>query len=668
MRKTTFTTFIMVLACSFVFAQTADKYAAKAKRSIEGATQKSPTSLVIKTNNQPEVTIWDEDFGSGIPGTWVNAGFDGFGNTLDSALWEYRGTATNPDNTEGSRGAYVGTRGPIQSASAANGFMIFDSDYLDNSGVAGNFGNGKAPAPHIGTLTTGVINTSGYSNVGLRFHSYHRYFEGRALVAFSTDGGTTWPDTLAAHPGISVNSESPPAGTVELNVSSIIANSSNVKIRFIFDGTFDDPGASGSGMGYYFWMIDDIEVYEIPKHDIRFTTWNGAPAQDFISGPIAGSSKTGMMCKVPAPSNSDQTRDITFDANAYNFGYGALNNVKLEVNIFDVNNILVTTLSSTGTVNLNSGDTANYNSLNTYSNPYKPTNVGTYRFVYEVIADSATAVSDTFQFFVTEQVLGIDWDVFNNSLGTENLGEDGSAIASRIDLVDFMSWEAVWVGLSSLTQAGAIIEIEIYDTTGFDFLTGFPSSNLVATSVTSYTITQADIDNGYVQLPITDGNNPYVALINDSYYIVARMYSNAGTNILRIRNDQSFPEPALSSIMYNTDDARWYTGYSNSLTLNAPHIRAIAYNPFGVEEERLDQAIVTSPNPATQFIQLSIVDLTGDINYELYDLNGRLILNEQLEVFGNTTRKLNVGHLARGVYMLRVNNGKAQITRRIILQ
>ena len=128
MRKSTFTTFIMILACSFAFAQSADKYAAKAKRSTEGATQKSPTSLIIKTNNQPEVTIWDEDFGSGIPSTWVNAGFDGFGNTLDSALWEYRGTSTNPDNTEGSRGAYVGTRGPIQSASAANGFMIFDSD------------------------------------------------------------------------------------------------------------------------------------------------------------------------------------------------------------------------------------------------------------------------------------------------------------------------------------------------------------------------------------------------------------------------------------------------------------------------------------------------------------------------------------------------------------
>jgi hypothetical protein len=665
MKKITMAVFVFMLSCGLVLAQSADRFTKKADRTDVGGTY-GVNTYVKAMNPQPEVTIWDEDFANGIPGTWVNAGFDGFGNVLDSALWEFRGPNTNPPDSVGSRGAYWGTRSPIQSATPTT-FVIFDSDYLDNAGVAGNFGNGKAPAPHVGTLTTGVINTTGYNNVGLRFHSYHRYFEGRALVAFSTDGGTTWTDTLAAHPGISVNAESDPAGTVELNVSSIIGNSSNVKIRFIFDGTFDDPGANGSGQGYYFWMIDDVEVYEIPQYDIRFTSWNGAPAQDFISGPATGSSKTGIMCIVPPPSGSDQTRNITFDANAFNFGFGTLNNVKLDVTILDINNTLVTKLSSTASVNLSTGDTATYNDLNTYNNPYKPTQAGVYRFYYEAISDSAIAVSDTFEFFVTDTILGIDWDSFNNSLGTENLGDDGSAIGARLDLVDFMSWKAVWVGLSSLTQPGSTIEIEIYDTAGFDFLTGFPASNLIATGVSSYTITQQDIDNGYVQLPITDGTNPYVALPNDSYFAVARMYSNAGSNILRIRNDQSFPQPALSSIMYNTDDARWYTGYSNSLTLNAPHIRAIAFNPIGLEEEQLENAVRISPNPASTHIDVAIADFTGEINLTICDVNGRLVHDELIDVYDFINRRIDVSDFAGGMYLLTINNGKAQISKRVVV-
>ena len=56
--------------------------------------------------------------------------------------------AQPPNNVIGSKGAYAGTQDPIASPTAANGFMIFDSDYLDNDGVAGDFGSGNSPTPH----------------------------------------------------------------------------------------------------------------------------------------------------------------------------------------------------------------------------------------------------------------------------------------------------------------------------------------------------------------------------------------------------------------------------------------------------------------------------------------------------------------------------------------
>ena len=55
--------------------------------------------------------------------------------------WEYRGPNTQPDVTTGTRGAYGGNA-LIISPTVTNGFIIFDSDYLDNAGTQGAFGLG----------------------------------------------------------------------------------------------------------------------------------------------------------------------------------------------------------------------------------------------------------------------------------------------------------------------------------------------------------------------------------------------------------------------------------------------------------------------------------------------------------------------------------------------
>lgn len=662
MKKTLlFSTMLSLVFC--VNAQNAKENTALQDKNTEGSTGKKQ-SFTSGTSHAPEVIIWSEDFAGGIPNTWVNAGFDGFGNALSNAQWEYRGTSTTPPNTTGSRGAYVGTRGPVLSPTASNGFIIFDSDYLDNNGIVGNTGNGPAAAPHLGTLTTDTIDLSGYSNVGLKFNSYHRYFEGRAIIAVSTNGGLTWSDTLAAHPGIAVNAATAPNATVEINMSALVGNQSNVMLRFIFDGTYDDPGANGSGAGYYFWMIDDIEFYEIPKHDIRFTRWNGAPPQDILFGPTSGSGKFGHLSK---NQGSDQTRDMTFDANAFNFGYGSLNNVHLVVNVMDNNNTLINSYTSTGSVNLNSTDTANYNTLNTYNTPYNPNQAATYKVYFQVIADSASAISDTTSFYVTDTLISLDYKQFNNSLGTPELGDDGSALAMRLELINPEWMRAVWVGLSSLTVAGGTIEVEVYDTAGFDFLAGFPPNALKATSA-AYVITQNDVDNGYFQVPVSDGVNPFVYLPNGAYYVVVRMYSNSGSNIIRIRNDQSIEQPSLTRIMYNTTALRWYTGYSNSLTLNAPHIRPVVGIWGSISEDQLRNAISITPNPARDFINLAFNDLNGNYTLKLYDITGKLVLQVNLELFGNSEYRLEINHLPAGLYSLQIGNPKSQVNYKIVKQ
>ncbi len=664
MKKITTAIIMLTVSGGMLFAQNGMKSESQAsltKMTAEDIHSTGATKEAAK--NGTETPIFAEDFSSGIPTGWVNAGYDAFGNVLDSALWEYRGTSTSPDNTFGSRGAYA-SGDPIVSKTPGNGFVIFDSDYLDNNGVAGNFGLGKAPAPHVGTLTTPVINLTGKTNLELRFNVYHRYFEGRAVVAFSKDGGLTWPDTLAVAPTLAVNSATPNNAVVGMNISTILGNQSNCKVRFVFDGTYDDPGASGSGQGYYFWMLDDIEINELPRNELIFTDWNGAPAEDMIFGPASGSSKMGILAK---NQSTDQTRTMEFDANAYNYGYGTQNNVKLSVDILDDNNTLISTYSSTGSVTLNPGDTANYNTLNTYGNPYKPTAIGNYKAIYKVSSDSTTVVSDTIRFYVTETLMSLDFNTFSNRLGTANLGDDGSAIASRLDFITMARMNGVQIGLSNTTVAGGIVEVEVYDTTGFDYTAGFPSSNLIGAS-SPYTITQADITAGYFDVPVSDGTNAYVDLTMPSYFVSVKMYSNTGANPVYLRNDASITQVAGGKIMYNTTDARWYSGYSNSKTLNSPHIRAILSTTIGVDEAALRANLSVGPNPADDFVNVTFNNVEGNYTLTMMDVTGRVVSNETINVLGQTQHTVDVSGLSAGVYMLNVNNGAASATYKISVQ
>ena len=117
------------------------------------------------------VTIWSENFGSNPTGNgWMNYGFRGTntGSTPDTnGVWEYRGTSTLPASGTGSRGAYAAGTTAIQSPTRTNGFMIFDSDWLDNNGVAGAFGTGVLPADHRGMLVSPLIDLSAHDFVNL---------------------------------------------------------------------------------------------------------------------------------------------------------------------------------------------------------------------------------------------------------------------------------------------------------------------------------------------------------------------------------------------------------------------------------------------------------------------------------------------------------------------
>lgn len=667
------------LLATSVWAQTKDHRVVH-HRSSEESTRSIPTGGMLQSP-ATETVIWSENFASGIPATWDNTGGTANGVADPDVKWEYRGPSTTPAVTTGSRGGYVGTRGPIQSATAANGFVIFDSDFLDNAGIAGNFGNGIGAAPHLANLTTPSINLTGYTEVDIQFTQYYRRFAGptgqgvpATYLDFSTNGGTTWPYSVTLNAGIAVNSATPTADQVAVPLPAGVANQSNVKIRFRFEGD------------YYFWMIDDIQLIETPKHRIEFVALpSGAPKVDIIYGPASGSAKMGHM-------NLKQVRPITFDANVINTGSESQSNVKLQMRIYNAaNNQLVQTLNSATTASLATGDTLDYNALNTYSSAWTPTAEGTYKVVHAVLSDSTSAVfGDTGRVVVSSDLLSIDFGRWANSIGTPNVGTDGSAFASRMDLVDDERLYGVTVGLANLvsasgstanaTFAGGIVEFSLFDSSAFDgFTTGFDQNAILAYS--QQTISATDSAAGTIYFDLTDPTTGYPMLLTgDSYYMVFTMYSNNGVDPIRIKNDATFENASGSALMYlttvnGTAYNRWFTGYSASRSFENPWIRATvcpsataaACMGIGLTEEHL-KSITVAPNPASDWVRLNVGQAEGTLRVRFVDLTGRAVHERILTVQAGTSVPISVQGWAPGLYFAQIDGGDAQTTLKFIVE
>jgi hypothetical protein len=210
--------------------------------------------------------LFTETFGAGLAGdgsngAWTTSGKDGSGVNDPDAVWEYRGTATTPDNTIGSRGAYNAAQTPISSPTAANGFFIYDSDFLDNAGVAGAFGTGVSPTPHESWLVSPSFSTVGSSDIVINLNTYFRRFQGDAYVLLSIDGGSTWGDSVTImDTDFGVNLANSVDGVVNSKVN-FMANQANCKIAIYFDGITN-------GDGYYFVTVDDISIAEAPDNNL----------------------------------------------------------------------------------------------------------------------------------------------------------------------------------------------------------------------------------------------------------------------------------------------------------------------------------------------------------------------------------------------------------------
>jgi hypothetical protein len=699
-------TFSFCLLSVGMFAQSVPTQLGKAKATLEHHLDVSKRSHIqpIQTNGAETSTIWFEDFSNGLAG-WNNLGYlDSI--TIDSnALWEYRGPNSSPDNSVGSRGFFSGinnvppTNLPIASPTAANGFVIFDSDYLDN-GNTNVPGSGVSPTPHMGTLESPIIDLSNHPDVIIELFSFARSYNARRFIAFSSDGGNTYPDTIEVANEFLINTITPRDYRTIANVSTFIGGESNARFKLIFDGKNRVIDTSSSSHGYYYWMVDDIAIKTAPNTLFAFekSTLFNSDVESFV---IEAENPTvwynffggGIVNPGVYPSYTDmQTRGYSFGGNIRNIGTSTQTNVRIIAEVYS-NGMLSSVISSSPRT-ITPGQIVNSNLLKT--SPWSPTTNGVYDVVVKIISDSLDAADnspntvtdapDTLSFERQFYNLGLHFNKFDNSIGTNQLGDDGSAIAMRFEVKEGSRGEIVGarLGLSPQSIAGGEVEFKIYRNN--DLLT-----NDTPLFSARKTISAADITNQYIEM-IFDSyglNNGSIAFeyptpnpiwshaIKDSaFWLVAELYSSSGQFPVMVKNDRT-TEPPYQSLMYDLGSSDWFSRFSFSRNFSRPHLTLLlcpSYLLHGcfVSVNTMDAQknfIHVFPNPSSGKVTVEFFEAIGETaKLDITDLNGKTLLSEHVRPNANNQHQLDLSNFAAGMYILKVEMNGVRNTYKVNIE
>ena len=363
--------------------------------------QKNKATLIWGAGSTVGAAIGEFSTAFNTAGSWTATSINDLSGSPGNAFWTRSTTGI-------SQGAYWGTRTAINSTSQANGVALFDSDFMDNGGIPGNFGNGSSGAPHKGELVSPAIDLTGYTDSALAvsFHCYWRNFTVNELsVSLSVDGGVTYTSKsiIAVLPaGANIDNQ----GNVNLvfpNITAGVSNLSNCRLKFTFDGN------------YYFAMIDDVSISTASEFDLVIQK------ADPEGSTLASANETFQIGNnVYSLENQINPADLRFGANVKNFGYQNINtsdNASLNLIIQENLNGNWTTVYQSNTIidtiSVLDDGTAVFDTISNHS----WLKVGDFRAIYYTnIAGESNRSNDTLvqTFSITENYLSkVDLDIQN---------------------------------------------------------------------------------------------------------------------------------------------------------------------------------------------------------------------------------------------------------------
>ncbi|MBS1686218.1 MAG: T9SS type A sorting domain-containing protein [Bacteroidetes bacterium] len=478
-----------------------------------------------------QAAFWSEDFASGIPAGWTNTGTDAGGQSYTN-LWKY--------TTTGNHSALGYPTTTLHSPSAANGWVIFDSDSLDNAGVQG---------PQTGNLTTSSISCVGHPRVLLQF--WQLYFNGFGGTRVIVSNGST-SDTIEANADYEyIFNSTPNPSFRQFDISDIAGNQANVKVTFQWNDGI-----------YFYWQVDDVALIDAPANDLGISR---AGSFDYYQYPQSQLDTMFWYARVTNHGTADQT------------------NTKAAIAISRGSSVVFTDTTLSG-VTLTPG----VDSALIGPNLWTPTNpaIGTYTSIISTFADSADAIlfdnADTSKFAVTDSVMALDNGLYGGSFAlydpTSSSPSNEWANVFYISQPDTLT--SILAGFDQLfskysATTGAVVQAKIYSLdNNFNATPLFTTESKMLTSSTFGPRTVPNIVPKMVTLKvdITTGT----PILQPGYYAVS-IYSTSNDSTIYLASATKKPFGAYSGEFQNGQPVAFYSNTQFFLRMAFGHNLNLLY-------------------------------------------------------------------------------------------
>lgn len=603
----------------------------------------APAKNRVAANAQRDV-IFEEDFSNGL------AGNNGVGawtlNGPNGNVWRY--------THSGPVGAYSDPDQAIESPTAADGWMIFNSDSANTNWNVDPPVIVGSPVDLVGSLVSPVLDLSATPDVEIRFFHKFRFCCAANVVShildISTDGGTTWPAqySIGLDEGVSGNTDSGTRQFAAVITNAISANPANVRFRFRHDGT--------GGVSHYHWQIDDITLNAVPPYEL---------IMDY--GYLSQYGGGFEYHRVPQNQMLD---NVEVGGAIINYGLNTQHNVTFLASLRDENDVEVAS-ATTNLGTIESGDTA---FADLVMNVPSPMELGRYTCHFSMTSDDIDQDADQENntavryIAITSDMFALDGigvipsaDLFLGSGGTD------AWTANTIDVrlmtyfevkeqETFTGVEIYLTGASS-TSPGSYFIGAVYDTASvLSDLNTMLENPLVESDFR--VIDAADIA---VRTTAVSFTAP-ITLQPGGYFVSANLYQEGGAN-LRILDDLTVPQPGMASMIWLPVDNQgagrrvWGNGNAWAVRLSSLLNVAVQKNP-GL------QGVILSPNPNDGKFTVQM-PVGGSSTVEVFNPLGQLV---QTSSFNGTSTSLDLSGMGAGVYTVRIGNNGNHSVQRVVVQ
>ncbi len=510
--------FAFIAVSVFAFAQNTLQFQ-QVEQTCELSKVENYSNEQLVHNFSKQTPFWSEDFGGD---TLLPAGWTTVDNTGNDYVWVWSDTVPG--------GAFSINNQPFESTTAANGFVVLNSDSYNS------IGDSVINPSYIDMdsyIQTPAIDCSGRPAIVLRFEQYFRWCCSPAahLSAWISNDGFTWTE-FDVRGATVTNDASPNPDIVEINISAIAANQPTVYIRW-----------HKQDASHYYWMVDDIELIEAPDNDIILK--HIYPEFKYLNG--------GFYNQTP----KQQVMNIYFGADVYNFGNNDQTNITLNVQVDDFSSVVydetgipIASLAS------NASDSLAIDTLTPF---LPPPIVKAYNATFTVSSDSIdenpTNNVDTITFSVSDTVYARDNGIITGKVspcGYVDGGEDGDRFGVTYDInaIDTVSSMSAYIHKN--TELGGTIFFKLFY---FDPI--IPDWVEILSSDIFDIIDSSDIDT-WVTLPfILTG----AEVLAEGSYMAAIEFYFYGLKIW-IAEDTETPQEIWSTRWFLMTNPSWYA-FSN---------------------------------------------------------------------------------------------------------